>query len=358
MKNIGSIFSLFSGSSGKSNQGTNKPLHCFESEETSYTHKNLTIFLIQGEDVLLRNYLTLEEAMHQKKITLHETGNVGELSVDNTSSDYVFIMAGDIVKGGRQDRTISEDIVLNPGDKKMPLKSFCVENNRWGSRGGECMYSFSSSEKSLSNKALKLAARSEKNQGRVWEEVSYYQKNTGAQLNEKVTDQVSPSSLQLTLENKKIKSSISEYVEALQSAFEDKNDVLGFAFFINGKISTVETFGNTALLKKLQKKLLEAAASEAFEQYDKNLKFEKPDLDMLKNFIEMAEKGKETSRKTSAHIMEYTKKTDSSIIIRSVNTDAGEATLHMSIYSTEEFSVNGKYDFEHGGVRLRRNIDW
>jgi len=326
-------------------------------EDNLYTHKNLTIFLIRGEDDLSRDYLTLEEAMQQKKITLHETGSVGELLVDNNSSDYVFIMAGDIVKGGRQDRTISEDIVLDAGAKKTPLKSFCVEHSRWGERTGESVDFFSSSEKMLNNRALKMAARTEKSQSKVWEEVSCYQERTSAKLKANVTDYVSPTSLQLTLENKKVKRSISEYVDALQSAFDDKNNVLGFAFFINGKISTVETFGNAALFKKLQKKLLEAAASEAFEHYDENLKFEKPDWDMLNDFIEMAEKGKETSRKTSTNMMEYTKKTDSSIMIISINTDAGDAALHTSIYSTGELSVDGKNDYVHGGVRLRRNIN-
>ena len=333
----------------------NKMKNILVSEDSLYTHKNLTIFLIRGEDELSRDYLTLEEAMQQKKITLHETGSVGELLVDNISSDYVFIMAGDIVKGGRQDRTISEDIVLNTGVKKTPLKSFCVEHSRWGARRGESEDYFSSSEKMLNNRALKMAARTEKSQYKVWEEVSCYQKRTGAKLNADVTGCVSPTSLQLTLENEKIKSSISEYADTLQSAFEDKNDVLGFAFFINGKISTIETFGNAALFKKLQKKLLEAAASEAFEQYDENLKFEKPDLKILKDFIEMAENGKETSRMTSANMMEYTKKTDSSIMIRSINTDAGKAALHTSIYSTD-VSVDGKDEYVHGGVRLRRNI--
>ena len=352
------IFLLLSACGGNSNRVTNepKPPVYGESKDSLYTCKNLTIFLIRGEDSLSRDYLTLEEAMEQKKITLHETGSVGELSVDNISSDYVFIMAGDIVKGGRQDRTISEDIVLNPGDKKVPLKSFCVEQSRWSGRGAESEVVFSSSEKTLNNKALKVAARGEKSQHKVWEEVSNYQTKAGEKVNAEVQDDASPSSLQLTLENEKIKSSISEYVNALQSAFDDKDDVLGFAFFINGKISTVEIFGNAALFKKLQKKLLEAAASEAFEQYDENLKFETPAFATLKDFMETAEKGVETTRKTSPHMMEHTKKTDSSILIRSINTDAGESALHISIYSTEGLSINGDDDYEYGGLRLL-NID-
>ena len=324
---------------------------------SGYTYKNLTIFLIQGKDALTRNYLTLEEAMKQKKITLHETGSVGELSVDNTSSEYVFIMAGDIVKGGRQDRTIGEDIVLAPGAKKVSLKSFCVEQSRWSGRGSESAAVFSSSEKTLNNKALKVAARTEKSQDKVWKEVADYQAKAGEKVSAEVKSSTSPTSLQLTLENDKIKGSISEYVNALQPAFDGKNDVLGFAFFINGKISTVETFGNAALFKKLQKKLLEAAASEAFEQYDEKLKFATPTMAALKSFMELAEQGTETARQTSAQMMEYTKKTDSSILLRSVNTDAGKAALHTSIYSTDGLSIGDDSDFGYQYGGRQRNVN-
>ena len=320
------------------------------------TYKNLSIFLIQGEDVLKRSYLTLEEAMKQNKITLHETGNVGELSVDNTSSDYVFIMAGDIVKGGRQDRTIGEDIVLEPGAQKVALISFCVEQSRWGSRGTESDVQFSSSEYMLSNRKLKYATRAERMQDKVWEEVENYQDSASRRLKNEVRSRKSPSSLQLTLEDDKVKGSIAEYVNALQPFFESKNDVLGFAFFINGKISTMESFGNASLFGKLQKKLLEAAASEAFELYDEALEFDCPTISTVQTFIEMAEKGEETSRQTSINMMEYTIKTEFSILLRSVNIDAGTAALHTSIYSTEDLSTD-KSDsrYRYGG--RQRNIN-
>jgi hypothetical protein len=300
-----------------------------------YTYKNLTVFLIQGQDELARNYITLAEAMEQKKITLLETGRVSELSANNLSPEYIFIMAGDIVKGGRQDRTISEDIVLPPGARNVPLKSFCVEQSRWGNRGSENAAVFSSSEQMLNNKALKIAARTERSQAAVWEEVANYQANASRNAGGEVRNAVSPTSLQLTLENRKIKRNVTGYVNILQPAFDGKDNVLGFAFFVNGKISTVETFGNAALFKKLQKKLLEAAAFEAFEQYDVKLEFSTPFPIMLNTFIEAAEKGAETARQTSTHIIEYTKKTNGTILLRTINTDAGNAALHTSIYSTE-----------------------
>src|SRR5262249_41621128 len=67
------------------------------------TYKNLTIFLIQGKDTLPASVpLTLEEALKQKMVIVHETGNVNELAIENVSKDAdVFVQSGDIVKGGK-----------------------------------------------------------------------------------------------------------------------------------------------------------------------------------------------------------------------------------------------------------------
>ena len=56
-------------------------------------------------------------------------------------------------------------------------------------------------------------------------------------------------------------------------------------------------------------------------------------------------------------MMETTKKTDNSILIRSINTDAGEAALHISIYSTEGLSINEHDDYSYGGLQIQRHIN-
>ncbi len=185
--------------------------------QQSHAHKNLAVYLIRGKDVVNRKYITLEEAMDNKYIVLHETGNVGELSVDNKSDKYVFILSGDIVKGGRQDRTIAEDIILKPGCRKVPLKSFCVEQSRWTQRGMENVAAFSSSKNMLSNKNLKIAAREQKQQHAVWTEVSSFQDKASVNVKSNVKSRESATSLQLTLENKDLQSSVKEYVKAMES---------------------------------------------------------------------------------------------------------------------------------------------
>ena len=51
---------------------------------------------------------------------------------NNISNDTIFI-AGEIVKGGKQDRVIAKDIVIHPGEE-VDLGAFCVEKT--GTKNG------------------------------------------------------------------------------------------------------------------------------------------------------------------------------------------------------------------------------
>ena len=101
-----------------------------------FTHQNLAVYLIHGKDVLPgKKFLPLQEALEQKLVIVHETGTVNQLAVENLSPDAeVFIQAGDIVKGGRQDRVLAYDLIVPARSGKMPIASFCVEAGRWQPR--------------------------------------------------------------------------------------------------------------------------------------------------------------------------------------------------------------------------------
>ena len=109
-----------------------------------HVHKNLTIFLIRGQDRLSGKVpLTLEEALKQKRVIVHETGDVNELAIENVSQDAeIFVPSGDIVKGGRQDRVISITFLVPPRSGRIPIAAFCVEHGRWTARGGELPNAF------------------------------------------------------------------------------------------------------------------------------------------------------------------------------------------------------------------------
>jgi hypothetical protein len=74
-----------------------------------FTHENLTIFLVhppRGDNSGNRRYLTLQQAMEQKKVVVVETKQVNELAVEDVSDEEVYLQNGDIVRGGQQDRVL------------------------------------------------------------------------------------------------------------------------------------------------------------------------------------------------------------------------------------------------------------
>src|ERR1700752_5512862 len=165
-----------------------------------YTHKNLTVFLVHGKDLLPgRNFLTLQEALAQKKVRVYETKEVNELAIRNFSNQDVYVQSGDIVRGGDQDRMISIDFIVPPKSGRMPIAAFCVESGRWSKRGNEENGSFSSSENSVALKDLKLAAKRDNSQQAVWKNVSVAQEKLSRNVSVAVVDAASPTSLELAV---------------------------------------------------------------------------------------------------------------------------------------------------------------
>src|SRR5687768_12149556 len=92
-----------------------------------HVHQNLAVYFIHGESAAGPVPLTLEEAMVKGEVQVIETGQVNELKIENTGGEEVFIQAGDIVKGGRQDRVLMVSLLLKPHSGQVPISSFCVE---------------------------------------------------------------------------------------------------------------------------------------------------------------------------------------------------------------------------------------
>ena len=285
-----------------------------------FSHENLTIFLIHGEDRIDgKKILTLQEGLEQKKVVIHETGNVNELAIENVSKDEeIFIQSGDILKGGRQDRLISFSMILAAQSGKVPVAVFCVEHGRWQQRGKEAAGWFTSSTSQLPSKALKVNGGAYAqlggnmgfgggnqgfgggtnlgagggnqgfgggNQGGVWTEVTAFQNKLMANAGVEVRAKESPTSLQLTLENKKVKETVDRYTEKLASILNGRTDVIGYAFAINGKVNSAEVYGSAALFKNLWPKLLRANATEALAELQKGKQFDPVTADAVKTCL-------------------------------------------------------------------------
>ena len=67
------------------------------------------------------------------------------------------MQAGDIVKGGKQDRVVTVSFLLPAKSGRMPIASFCVEQGRWSARGKEDLAKFSSAHEAMPSVSALLA---------------------------------------------------------------------------------------------------------------------------------------------------------------------------------------------------------
>jgi len=247
--------------------------------------------------------MSLEEALAKGRVKVSETGSVNALIVENDGDDEVFIQAGDIVKGGRQDRVLSVDLLLPPRSGRVLIPAFCVEPGRWSARGQEDPRQFSTSTAAMPSHEAKLAIQSyvaqhvaavpgragaAARQSEIWANVRETQEQLSRSVGTPVAATASPSSLQLSLENAKLREAQAAYFDALRSAGESADDIVGYVFAINGKITGGDVYASSALFRKMWRKLLIANITEAISEKN-GAKASPPSLDDVQAFLTAAD---------------------------------------------------------------------
>lgn len=307
-----------------------------------YTHKNLTVFLVHGKDQLPgKTFLTLQEALAQKKARVYETKDVNELAIRNFSNQDVYVQAGDIVRGGDQDRMISVDFIVPPRSGRMPIAAFCVESGRWSQRGAEQSAFFSSSENSASTKNLKLAAKGVVtvsggvtggggSQKAVWENVSVAQAKLSKNVNVDVRAPMSMSSFELAVENTAVKESTAAYIDALDDIVRNKPDVIGYAFAINGQVNSADVYASHALFAKLWPKLLKATAVEALSELNEEAKAEPVADDAIHEFLADSEQPQAKSKQVTRRVRMLTRENEKNVFFETQDRDQRDAWVHRN----------------------------
>jgi hypothetical protein len=312
-------------------------------------HANLAVYFIHGRSVPGKVPLTLEEAMTRGIAKVRETSNVNELEIENLGDDEVFVQAGDIVKGGQQDRTLMVSLVLPPRSGRIPIASFCVEEGRWSARGGEDAKSFSSASAAVPSRELKLAMKApmpqpavdagadvgrgrnpalreaagetSRRQQRVWDNVRKTQTLLSSSLGAQVRARQSASSLQLALENEKLMDAQQTYLRAMKAAGEKGDDIVGFVFAVNGELNSADVYPSNGLFRKMWSKLLTAAVIEAIGQRSQPA-VAPPPADAAAAFLASAEKGTASARPLAAGTSMETREGDKTYLFETARVAA------------------------------------
>ncbi len=295
-----------------------------------YTHNNLTVFLVHGKDQTHKPFLTLQEALAQKKVRVYETKEVNELAIRNFSNQDIYVQAGDIVRGGDQDRMISTDFIVPPKSGRMPIAAFCVESGRWHKRGTEAAEVFGSSENTAALKEIKLAGKSANSQEAVWENVRLAQEKIARNVGGSVRNADSASSLELSLEDPKVKETTAAYINALSGILQDKTDVIGYVFAINGKVNSADIYASHALFAKLWPKLIKASAVEAVAEVQKGLDHPAVSDDTVQEFLVDAEKATAATRDVTTRVRLVTKEDDKNAFFETQDRSQGAGFVHRN----------------------------
>jgi hypothetical protein len=204
--------------------------------------------------------MTFDEAVQATVLDvaeMDENGRVSTIKVVNKADRLVFLMAGELLVGCKQDRVINASIMM-PAKDKLFIPATCVEAGRWSYRSRKFSSAGTSSHGFLRMMMSRQAAEHYKargipgsDQAAVWVEVA----------------------------RKMAKTRSGSFSGALQDMYKDYasrlEDVLaeisapdgchGAAFAVDGKILAADLFDKPTTLKKLWSKLIKSYAMDALD---------------------------------------------------------------------------------------------
>jgi hypothetical protein len=222
---------------------------------------------------------------------------VNTLVIENKSDTPIFVLAGTVVKGGKQDRQIGQDFVVD-ARQTTPVDAFCVEQGRWNAnRDGAATDGKFSAVAALATSKVRAAGQYEKNQQAVWDNVAVvngaHEKSAGS------------GTLLATFDDPTIKAKLDELarkVIAELRARSNAQELIGLAWAVDGRVQGVRYFAHHRVYDLVSDKLASAVAVDlltAEAAGPAQAGVATPGADEVFRFIDEVEVGDAELRKTS-----------------------------------------------------------
>jgi hypothetical protein len=231
-------------------------------------YKNLSIFpLIHLNPKDRTPYLTLDEAVKKGCLVIEEVegGSVPKVKVKNTSKMKIFLMAGEILTGCKQDRVVGSDILI-PEKTTLTIPVYCSEQGRWSQKTPQ----FKGGGTNAPAKIREGIYKGE-GQGWIWSQIDRLQRMFCV---------VSPTErLQEVYESEEVKEISRPYIDNLEDLPQLKAEgVVGIVATIGERIICSDIFCNENLFAKLYPKLLRSYVVDAIDPCAPKGMIEKEDV--------------------------------------------------------------------------------
>lgn len=187
-----------------------------------------------------------------------------KLFITNHSQDTIFVMAGEVLKGGLQDRVIAKDMIVPPSENRMELPVFCAEKDRW--------YYRSKSSKdfdqyfAVSSLKVRKAVSELNDQGAVWTAIEDLQQT------HKITSQTKAyadlmASIGFNEEQEEYLNYFTQILEDKMTVTtgheNDREKIVGVVVAMNGNIVGCDIFATHDLFIQQYESLLHSYTTEA-----------------------------------------------------------------------------------------------
>jgi hypothetical protein len=107
------------------------------------------------------------------------SGSVNELVIENLGPRPILVLAGTLLKGGKQDRQVGQDFVV-PAGRTVAVDAFCVEQGRWSAvRDGATTKGVFEAQQALATTAVRSSGQYKEDQGEVWANVAEANRRAG-----------------------------------------------------------------------------------------------------------------------------------------------------------------------------------
>jgi len=211
-----------------------------------FQYGGLTLYALRLSGRGGQRLFTMDEAISRGALIIRESGggNVRQIWMENRGRTPVFLLGGECVAGGKQDRLIAEDAVLAPGSAAT-IPVYCVERGRWDKRPG----SFRSAGM-VAAPAMRKAAGARESQARMWRHVQQDLAGGGV------------SSKSEALRELKRSGDLERRIRPYRQAFRPvpRSSAFGVAVVRHGRIVSIDIFSSHATFVALWPRLLDSYA--------------------------------------------------------------------------------------------------
>ena len=224
---------------------------------------DLSVFLVSAPGATLPDVdMTLDQAVKRDLVEVTELGDseVNRLSVRSRAKEPVFVMGGEMLRGGKQDRIIADDLVL-PARAEVTVAVYCVEHGRWalGSAGGGGG-GFTAGHSLAPSEVRQAGGGGGRGGGQpaVWDSVARQQRSLKAES--------ATGALRSVHDSQEVRNQIGPYLRAFSDLAEDNPRACGVVAMVGDEVLAADLFSSPTVFRKMWPDLLESYAIDAVER--------------------------------------------------------------------------------------------